>query len=87
MIEIPKSENSGNSDFRNALEYWYRGYKPLSLNFDLEKDQKDSTQQEADSFYDDTYEEDHGAFSFWIKNCLRLLIYFLGSNDVIINEC
>ena len=60
MIEIPRSDNSGNSDFRNAMEYWYRGYKPLNLNFDLEKDPED-----PDNFYDDTYDEDHdSAFSF-----------------------
>ena len=68
MIEIPRSDNTGNSDFRNAMEHWYRGYKPLNLNFDLEKDPEDPTQEEPDNFYDDTYEEDHdSAFSFWIK--------------------
>ena len=51
------------------MEYWYRGYKPLNLNFDLEKDQEDPTQEETDNFYDDTYDEDHdSAFSFWIKS-------------------
>ena len=65
MIEIPRSENPGNSDFRNAMEYWNRGYKPLNLNFDLEKDTEDPAQEESDNFYDDTYDDDHdSAFSF-----------------------
>ena len=51
IVDIPKSK--GDSDFRTALEYWYRGYRPMNLNFDSEKEQNNE-----DTFYDSTHDED-----------------------------
>ena len=58
---MTNNENTGNYDFSNAMKYWYRGYKPMDLNFDLVTERKNE-----DNFYDWTQhdEDDSSVFDF-----------------------
>ena len=55
MQTTSRMSDNGNYDFKNAMEYWYRNYKPLSLNFDLEGATEGNKE---DNFYDGSHDED-----------------------------